>query len=275
MKNPGWLAMAIFSTALGSTALGLFAQNTDSGSSAANADASAAASQQKARTVLQQAVAALGGDAWLQRHDAEFSGRRSHFYQGKPTGEIVPYWEYRVYPDKIRYDFTKQRDVAQIFLGDKGWEITYKGKQALPAKQMDALNRDRAHSLEVLLTVWAKNPATILIYEGRTMVERHLADKVSLIDSHNDAATIEFEGQSHLPIRRTYQWRDPLYHDKNEEAEEYDDYHTFDSIATPFALAKYHNGDMTGQTFLFTAQYNRGVREELFDVEATARKLKK
>lgn len=270
MNKYRWLAFTVFSTTLG-----VFAQSASTGATAASADAGAAVSQQKAHTILRQAVAALGGDAWLQRHDAEFTGRRSHFYQGKPTGEIIPYWEYRVYPDKIRYEFTKKRDVAQIFLGDKGWEITYKGKEALPAKQMDDRNRDRAHSLEVLLTQWAKDPATILIYEGRTMVERHPADKVSLIDSHNDAATIEFDGQSHLPIRRTYQWRDPLYHDKNEEAEEYDDYHPFDGIATPFALTRYHNGDMTGQTFLFTAQYNRGVPEEMFDVDATTRKLKK
>ncbi len=240
-----------------------------------NADASAAASQKKARAVLQQAVTALGGDAWLHRRDAECSGRRSHFYQGKPNGDIVPFWEYRVFPDQIRYEFTKRRDVAQIFSGDKGWEITYKGKEALPAKQMGDYLRDRAHSLEVLLAQWANDPATVLIYEGQTMVERHLADRVSLIDSHNDAATIEFEGQSHLPIRRSFQWRDPLYHDKNEDAEEYDDYHAFDGIQTAFAITRYHNGDMTNQIFLFTAQYNRGGPPDAFDPDAAAAKLKK
>lgn len=240
-----------------------------------SADASAAASQKKARAILQQAVTALGADTWLHRRDAQFSGRRSHFYQGKPTGDIIAFWEYQVFPDQVRYEFTKRRDVAQIFSGDKGWEITYKGKEALPAKQMDDVLRDRAHSLSVLLTQWASDPATVLIYEGQTMVERHLADKVSLIDSHNDAATIEFDGQSHLPIRRSYKWRDPLYRDKNEDAEEYDDYHAFDGIQTPFTVTRYHNGDMTNQIFLFTAQYNRGVPPGAFDPDVTAAKLKK
>ena len=31
--------------------------------------------------------------------------------------------------------------------------------------------------------------------------------------------------QTHLPLRRSFQWRDPLYKDKNTDAEEYDDYH--------------------------------------------------
>lgn len=263
ISKSAWLVILIF---LGG--VGVRAQN-------APGDADAAASQKKARTIIQQALIALGGDAWLHRHDAEFSGRRSHFYQGKPTGEIVEYWEYRVYPDQIRYDFTKRRDVAQIFTGDKGWEITYKGKEALPAKQMEDYERRRAHSLEVLLTQWANDPATVLIYDGQTMVERHLADKISMINSKNDAATIEFDGQSHLPIRRAYKWRDPLYHDKNEDAEEYDDYHAFDGLPTPFAVTRYHNGDMTNQIFLFTAQYNKGVPAGTFDVDATTAKLKK
>jgi hypothetical protein len=140
---------------------------------------------------------------------------------------------------------------------------------------MDDYRRDRAHSIEVLLQQWANDPATVLIYEGQTMVERHLADKVSLINSHNDAATIEFDGQSHVPIRRSYQWRDPLYHDKNEDAEEYDDYHTVDGLPTPFAITRYHNGDMTNQIFLFTAKYNHGVAADAFNPDATAAKLKK
>jgi hypothetical protein len=255
--------------------IGASGQDTSSTATSANADASAAASQKKAHVVVQQAIAALGGDAWIHRRDAEFSGRRSHFYQGKPTGDIIAFWEFRAFPNQIRYEFTKKRDVAQIFSGDKGWEITYKGKNALPAKQMEDYQRDRAHSLDVLLQQWANDPSTILIYEGQTMVERHLADKVSLINSHNDASTIEFDGQSHLPIRRTYQWRDPLYHDKNEDAEEYDDYHAFDGIATPFTVTRYHNGDMTNQIFLFTAKYNHGVPAGAFDPDATAAKLKK
>jgi hypothetical protein len=39
--------------------------------------------------------------------------------------------------------------------------------------------------------------------------------------------------QTHLPLARTFQWRDPEYHDKNTDTEEYDDYHTIDGFPTP------------------------------------------
>src|SRR5258707_4542072 len=102
---------------IGVATFGIGASGQDTGSTAtsAGADASAAASQKKAHVVVQQAITALGGDAWIHRRDAEFSGRRSHFYQGKPTGDIIAFWEFRAFPDQIRYEFTTKRDDAQTF----------------------------------------------------------------------------------------------------------------------------------------------------------------
>jgi len=37
--------------------------------------------------------------------------------------------------------------------------------------------------------------------------------------------------------------------------EEYDDYHKFNGISTPFSTARYHNGDMTNQRFLYNVVY--------------------
>src|SRR6266481_742536 len=70
--------------------------------------------------------------------------------------------------------------------------------------------------------VWLKDPKTILVYEGQHLAERHLADQVTLISPDNEAVTILIDAQSHLPLRRSFQWRDPLYHDKNTDYEEYD-----------------------------------------------------
>ena len=41
------------------------------------------------------------------------------------------------------------------------------------------------------------------------------------------------DAQTHLPLRRSFEWRDPVYKDKNTDAEEYDDYHTVDGFPTP------------------------------------------
>jgi hypothetical protein len=241
----------------------------------ADEDAVAKANEQKARATLAAMVQALGGDRWLNLKDETFEGRTSGFYQGKPTGGISDYFDYRRLLDQERVEMGKKRDVVELFLGTAGWEVTYRGKKVLPQDIMDEYLRRRDHSVDVAIRVWLKQPGTIVIYDKQSLVERHLADQVTLISAENDSITIETDAQTHLPIRRTFQWRDPVYKDKNDESEEYDDYHVVDGIPTAFTITRFHNGDMTNQRYLYRAAYNANFPDSLFDVDATAAKIKK
>lgn len=238
-------------------------------------DATQDANSKKARAALDAMVAALGGDHWLNLQNSYIEGRTSGFYQGKPTGAIGDFYSWHVFPDKDRIELSKKHDVVDIFTGSEGWEITYRGKRALPADQRDDFLRRRDHSIEAAVKVWMKDPKTMLLFDGQSLVERHLADQVTLISENNDSITIKMDAQTHLPLSRTFQWRDPLYKDKNEEVEEYDDYHPIDGIPTPFGITRFHNGDMTNQRFIYKAAYNVQLPPNAFDVDATAAKIKK
>src|SRR5271154_2602715 len=245
-----------------------FAQSADQ-------DAIAKANEKKARATLAAMVQALGGDRWLTLKDETFAGRTSTFYQGKPTGGIGDYFDYRRFPDQERIEFGKKQDVLEFFIGNEGWEVTYRGKRALPRDQVDDFLRRRDHSVETAVRVWLKDPNTIVIFDRQSLVERHLADEVTLINPENDSISIEMDAQTHLPLRRTFYWRDPLYKDRNEEAEEYDDYHAVNGIPTAFTITRFHNGDMNGQRYLYRAAYNSNLPDSMFDVDATAAKIKK
>lgn len=231
--------------------------------------------QQKARAALDAMVSALGGERWLSLTTTLQEGRTSAFYQGKPTGVIADYTELRQFPDRSRIEIGKKHNVVEMFVGNEGWEITYRGKKAIPDDQVQDYLRRRDHSVEAAVRIWLKDPKTILIYGGQNMVERHLADQVTLFNSENDSITIQMDAQTHLPLRRSWQWRDPLYKDKNTDAEEYDDYHPVEGFPTPFAITRFHNGDMTTQRFLYHASYNVPVAPDSFDPDKTAAKIKK
>ena len=230
---------------------------------------------QKARALLQKMITALGGDAWLNAPGYELIGRTSGFYQGKPTGAVTDFWDYHAQPDSERIELGKKRQVYQIFFGNEGWEVTYRGKRALPAEDIADYLRRRAHSVQSAARVWMKDPQALYIYGGQETVERHLADKITILSAGNDNLTLELDAGTHLPVRRSFEWRDPVYKDKNDEAEEYDDYHTFHGVSTPFNVTRFHNGDMTNQRFLYSVVYGGDVPASLFDVDAAANKLKK
>jgi hypothetical protein len=247
------------------------------GSPAAHAQAGTSpdANQQKARTLLNAMVQAMGGERWLSLQNSYYEGRVSGFYQGKPTGAIQDFFQWRTPAGQERAEFSKKHDDIVIYGGDQCWEATYKGKKPLPKDICDDYIRRREHSVDVAVRVWLKDPNTILIHDGQSLSERHLTDQVTLISASNESITIQMDAETHLPRSRSFQWRDPVYRDKNEEREEYDDYHIFDGIPTAFSITRFKNGDMTSQRFLYKAAYNVPLPPDAFNIDAAVAKVKK
>jgi len=239
------------------------------------ADDAEAKNAQKAHEVLDAMVKALGGPAWLNLQNQMRQGHVAAFYHGQPNLGTTEFWDFHAWPDHDRIEYTKHRDVVQFYQGREGWEVTYRGKKALPKEQVDEFLRRRDHSIETAVKVWLKDPKTILVFEGQRLVERHLADQVTLISAQNQAITILTDAQTHLPLRRAFQWRDPVYKDKNTDAEEYDDYHVVDGFPTPFSITRRRNEDTTQQIFVSEVKFNQKLAPDFWDVDAAARRIKK
>jgi hypothetical protein len=108
-------------------------------------------SVRKARAILDQAIQALGGQAYLNAQDMTLEGRSYSFHHGEPNSLGTLFWRFRKFPDKDRIEVTKKRDVIEIYSGDKGYEVTYKGVRDLDDKEMDPILRRRHFALEVVL----------------------------------------------------------------------------------------------------------------------------
>lgn len=229
----------------------------------------------QARAALDAMVEALGGKAWLSVKNRTMQGRVAAYFQGKPTGAMTELRQTSSWPDHNRIELTKRRDVVQFYLGRAGWEVTYKGAAPLPAEQVNDFLRLRDRSIETVVRLWLRDPRTLLMYEGRGMVERHQADQVTVISPRDESVTLFIDTGTHLPLRLSFQWRDPVYHDMDTEAEEYDDYHAVDGVATPFIVTRYENGEVTRQVFLDSVAYNRELPLDFWSVEAAARRIRK
>lgn len=266
-----------FALALAAVPFSLSAQST----TAPQADSTqqvndvAAKNAQQARTALDAMVKALGGDAWLNLQNSYVAGHAAGFFQGNPDPGTLQEFIYHAWPDHDRIDVTKHRDVVEFFIGREGWEVTYRGKHPLPKEQVDDFLRRRDHSIETAVKVWLKDPKTILVYEGQHLAARHLAEQVTLISAENQAITILMDVQTHLPLRRVFQWRDPVYKDKNTDLEEYDDYHVVDGIPTPYTVTRSKNGQIVHQFYVERAAYNQKLAPDFWNVDAAASRIKK
>ena len=229
----------------------------------------------QARATIDAMVKALGGQSWLEMKNQERHGHLAAFFQNRPNLGTTEYWEFHEWPAHDRIEVTKHRDVLQFYIDRAGWEVTYKGKKPLPEDITTDYLRRRDHSIETAVKVWLKDPNTILIYEGKQMASRHLCDQVTLISAENESVTILTDTSTHLPLRRVFQWRDPVYKDKNSDAEEYDNYRPFDGIQTPLRITRYKNDDIVRQYYIDHITFNQSFSADFWDVDAAARRIKK
>ncbi len=97
------------------------------------------------------------------------------------------------------------------------------------------------------------------------MAERRLADKFTILSPDNDAVTIETDQTTHLPLRRSFEYRNAIFKDHDEDALEFEDYHTYQGLPTALSVTRYKNGEMVSQRFVNKVIYDAGTPAEKFD----------
>jgi hypothetical protein len=222
------------------------------------------ANAHKARAIVEQGIQALGGQTYLTIRDREQQGRLYSFHHGRESGG-GPFWSFSEFPDKERVELTKERDIAELYVGDKAYELTYKGARAIEEKDRLDYMRLRRFSLDTVLRTWVNDPGVIFLYEGPAIAAQHSSDQVTLINSHDESVTLYFDTDSHLPVKKSFTWRDPVDRQKNLEEEVYENYRQVSSIMAPYNVTRYFNGDMARQRFLNSVTINQGLDEAMFD----------
>jgi hypothetical protein len=219
----------------------------------------------RAREVVNQGIKALGGETYLTIKDREQQGRTYGFHAGRPSGGGGPFWSFSEFPDKERVELTKERDIAEVFVGDKGFEITYKGPHPVEKKDLEDYLRRRHFALDVVLRQWVNDPGVILLFDGNAIAAQHPALSVTLINAQNESVTLYFDIDTHLPIKKSFEWRDPVDKQKNLEEEVYDNYKPVSGIMAPYSVTRFFNGDMSNQRFLNSVTINQGLDPTMFD----------
>lgn len=241
----------------------------------------------KARSRIDESIEALGGQAYLTFHEKTQDGRYYTFHHGESNSAGTPFGLLSKYPDKDRLEIIHLRnyhilwwtvgnvpikdknDIVVIYNGDQGYEITYKGTRTLDANELADYLRRRRHSLDWVLRKWLAEPGVALFYEGPTVAEQKAVEQVTITNSRNETVTLFIDANTHLPVKKTFSWRDPTDRQRNVEDEVYDKYRAVQGIMTPFSVTRYYNGDMSYQRFLNSVTYNSGLSDSLFEASVS------
>lgn len=229
--------------------------------------ASAQTNQQKARAVLNQMIEALGGQAYLNAQDYYAEGRSGSFHNESLEGTSL-FYRFWKWPDKDRFEITKQRDIVQLYVGDDAYEITYRGIHPLDPAKDEKLRQSiirRHYSLEKVLREWLNEPGILLLDEGPSLSEGQMAEKITIINSKNESVTLLVSPDTHLPMEKRFSTRDPRYRDRDEEATIYGNWKVIQGINTPRVVLTKRNGETISQQIVLNITYNIHPPDSLFD----------
>jgi hypothetical protein len=227
-----------------------------------------AQSTAKAKQILQAAIQALGGQAYLDVHDVTCTGNIGQFdHAGNVTG-FGKFIDYSIPPNKERQENLPKRNIIEIYNGKQGWDLDRGGVSDAPATDLAQFQQDTLKDIDNIIRHRIHEPGMILRYAGPDVVELKQADWVELVDSDNRTIRIAFARSTHLPIKEISETRDPKSQMTSKETDLFSDYHPVQGIQTPFQLERDRNGMKIFQAFFATCKYNTNLPDSFFTKES-------
>lgn len=241
----------------------------------------------RAKQVIDKALEALGGQAFLRMQDRVEEGRAYSFYREQLSGlsRAKIYTRYLTRPEPPQPDFIGQRerqafgkkeDVYIVFNEQGGFEITYRGAKPLPPASMDRYKEGLQHSILYLLRMRLGEPGLTFEYRGSNIYENAPVHVVDFLDSKDRVTTVFFQQSTGLPVRQSWENRDPVTKRKFEEITVYSKFRDVGGGAQwPLVVRRERDGEKIFEMFADSVAANQGLTDELFTIPADVKILDK
>jgi len=232
----------------------------------------------RGKRVLDDAVAALGGQKFLTMEDRIETGRAYSFYRNQLSGLSIAtiYTRYvTVAEGKTGSDlgvwereaFGKNEDSGYVlFREDRGWEVNYHGFTEMEKDRFDRYRDTTLHDILYLLRVRLNEPGLIFESRGSDVIENQPVEIVDITDSQNRVITAYFHETTKLPVRQAWVWRDPKTKERNEEITRFARYQEVNGIQWPEQITRERNGEKVYQIFSDSVLINQDLTDSQFAV---------
>jgi hypothetical protein len=223
---------------------------------------------EKIQTLFEDAIAAMGGDAFIGVSDMVSDGQYFMFNNRGESSGLIKFTDYTKLPDKSRFELGNRKNELEITIFDlaknEGWII--EGQQEARNATEDEMKSFAAaanHSIDNIFRFRWKDPENKLFFIGPGEGADVTRDVVRLINSENDEVIIYFDRISKLPARIEYQQINNRGI-RVRNADEYSQWHKIQGVLTPMRIDSYTNGRRSSQQFILKLTYNNNLRDDFF-----------
>jgi hypothetical protein len=222
-----------------------------------------AESAARARSILDESVAALGGPAYLNLRDADCTARVAGFERSGEVGGLGEVHILRQLPDKNRTEYDKRGDIVTVYAGDKGWTMDRSGVEEMPKEAIDAYQEQLKNDAHFILRYRLNETGLVLRYGGTEVVDLKQVDWVEVSGSNGPSVRIAVDRASHFPVRFVVTSRDSEG-SRTEVTTVYSNYRPIDGVQMAFQVSRFRNGLQVSQVFYAGCKYNTNLSDDLF-----------
>ena len=240
-------------------------------------------SDARAKKVIEDAVAALGGEKFLNVEDRVENGRAYSFYHDNLSGLSIARISTRyltVDPGKTGHDlavrerqsFGKNEDTAVVLTENTGANINWRGAKPLPEVDFERYRDTTLRNILYLLRFRLHEKGLTFESRGADVVDHQPVEVVDISDSENRTVTVMFHQSTKLPVKQMFSWRDPKTRERNDEVTYFARYREADGIQWPQEITRERNGDKIFQLFADSVRFNQNLTDDLFSTTTLTRK---
>ena len=238
----------------------------------------------KAKQVVQQVIAALGGQAYLNVHDTQCDGRAAQFGTAGTLMGFTLFRDIWLLPDKNRVEyFTKGEHTILGFLmgaddllithggammtihtADGGWTLDKSGVSDEPEDVMKNFNDQIKSGMNNMLRRRLNEPGVDVQYGGTDLIDLKEAEWIEFTDSDHREMRMGIDKFTHLPLRWIVTTRNPETRVYTAVTTSYTQYRLLDGVKTPLSIEMSRDDRKLTQTFLTECKYNADLAPQLF-----------
>jgi hypothetical protein len=229
----------------------------------------------RAAALVNAAVAARGGDAFLKIRTVVSRGQYTPFEKGV-SGDPVPFVDYISYPGRERTEFDKG-DNKFIQANSEIANWVYDAKQRMirdqKEEQISQFRQNARYDLDALLRTAAGQAGVKLVYLGRREPWRNQFSEAVRVDfDGGGSATLHFDSRSKLPLMTEYKTVGEEGTANNEVR--YYRWIDFGGINFPTFQDFYRNGNQTARVSFDTVSFNESIPDKLWEKPLSIKEVK-
>ncbi len=238
----------------------------------------------RGKRLLDETIAALGGENFLRMRDRKETGRAYTFYREQLTGLSIAhiYTRYTGDPEpgKLglmeRQTYGKKEDSAVLFIDGQGFDVTFRGARPLSDALLERYFITTRHNFFYILRQRLKEPNLTFELTGSEVMENQPVDILDIFDAENEDVTVYINSRTKLPVRQRFYRRDPLSRERIEEITRFSKYKAAGKGVTwPLDLQRERDTEKVTEVYDDQVEIDVGLPDQLFKLPSDMQILRK